>query len=369
MSKKKEIIINLSVLAATVIVFMILLEAYFRILSPQTCYAFPKGIYEESSSLCYKLSPNTEGEVSQPEYSVTYTVNSKGLRDSEYAYEKAQTKRIIALGDSFQFGHGVEKNETYTELLEINLNNEGKNAEILNFGIPGYGTRQQLEYLKAEGLKYHPDLIILSFFTEDLFDNLQDACTRYVRDGYLVDNATAEERTASFRMKLFLNQKVQSYCFLKNSYLKLPSSSKKYTGRIGIEGTAVESMKKNQTEQIKKAWTKTSVLLAQMTETAKQNNATLIIVIIPHQVQVDNDIWNGVKNAYNLNENDYSRSLPNEQVKQLGKELGITVIDLLPGLTEENNKKKLYYPIDGHFNPEGQKKASEIAHNELKGII
>ncbi len=370
--KKKELLINLTLLIATIAIFFILLEGYFRLANPQSCYAFPKGIYEESSSLCYKLSSNTEGSVSQPEYKVTYSVNSKGLRDSEYNYTKSlEKKRIIALGDSFQFGHGVEQNETYTELMEKMLNDEGKSIEILNFGIPGYGTGQELEYLKTEGLKYRPDIIILSFFTEDLFDNLHESCTRYVRDGYLVDNATSEERTATFKIKLFLNQDVQSYCFLKNSYLKLPEAKKKYSGRIGIEGTAVESMQKNETEQIKRAWTKTNLQIVRLSETAKANNASLVIVVIPHQVQVDTDIWNGVKKEYNLNENDYDQSLPSQEIKELGSKLGITVVDLLPGLTEENNKKKLYYPIDGHFNREGQKTASEIAYNELKksGII
>lgn len=238
-------------------------------------------------------------------------------------------------------------------------------------GVPGYGTKQELELLKAEGTKYKPDAIILSFFTEDLYDNLHETCTRYVRDGYLVDNATADERTASFKTKLFLNQNLQSYCFLKNSYLRLPSIGKKYSGRVGIEGTAIEAMRKEETEQIKKAWTRTSILLAEMEETAKEINATLVIIAIPHQVQADTQLWNTVTKTYSLDPSDYEADKPALKMNEIAEKIGIKAIDLLPGLTRENNKRRLYYPIDGHLNSEGQKAAAQIAYEELKkeGII
>lgn len=358
--------LNVILLAATVMIFLLGMEMYFRALSPQTCYAFPKGLYVEANgSLCYRLAANAEGVVQQPEYTVTYKTNSRGMRDDEYSYERdSSSLRIIALGDSFQFGHGVEQDEVFTEIAEAALNREGKRVEIINMGVPGYGTAQQVELLKTEGLKYRPDMVILSFYTEDLFDNIQASCTRYVRQGYLVDNATASERTATFQAKLFLNQNVQSYCFLKNSYVR--ATAAKFTGRIGIEGNAVEALQKNETSAIAGAWTSTYLLLSEAAQTAKFNNATLMLVAIPHQVQVDDGIWRGVISKYGINEADYDQSLPAKRLAAFAAEMGIRVLDLQPSLAEANREEKLYYSVDGHLNRKGHLEAAKLLTDELR---
>jgi hypothetical protein len=38
---------------------------------------------------------------------------------------------------------------------------------VLNFGLEGYGTLQELEQLKTKGLKYQPDLVILNYVLND----------------------------------------------------------------------------------------------------------------------------------------------------------------------------------------------------------
>ncbi len=39
--------------------------------------------------------------------------------------------------------------------------------EVINTGVPGYGADQEYLYLKTEGLKYHPDLVLLCAFYND----------------------------------------------------------------------------------------------------------------------------------------------------------------------------------------------------------
>jgi hypothetical protein len=96
--------------------------------------------------------------------------NSKGLRGTTH-YEYARTpgkQRILVLGDSFTFGTGVSDDETYSHYLESAL----PNTEVLNLGVQGYGQDQMLLYLKEEGLKYHPDIVILGFAFMDTYRNL-----------------------------------------------------------------------------------------------------------------------------------------------------------------------------------------------------
>jgi lysophospholipase L1-like esterase len=96
-------------------------------------------------------------------------INSKGLRDREHSYEKPAGRfRILVVGDSFVFGSGgVETSSRFTDILEKTL----KKVELINTGVPAYGTDQEYLYLKTEGLKYHPDLVILCIFSNDFVES------------------------------------------------------------------------------------------------------------------------------------------------------------------------------------------------------
>jgi hypothetical protein len=97
--------------------------------------------------------------------------NSKGIRGrTEYPYERAAGKqRIVVLGDSFTFGEEVSDDETYSHDLQSSL----PRTEVLNLGVQGYGHDQMLMYLKDEGVKYHPDVVVLGFAYLDIYRNIE----------------------------------------------------------------------------------------------------------------------------------------------------------------------------------------------------
>ncbi|MBI3559521.1 SGNH/GDSL hydrolase family protein [Candidatus Gottesmanbacteria bacterium] len=98
------------------------------------------------------------------------TTNAKGIRAlKDYTYDKpAGTTRILLLGDSFTFGEEVSDEEVYANLLEHTL----PNTEVINTAVHGYGTDQMLLSLQQEGVKYHPDIVILGFIGEDMDRNV-----------------------------------------------------------------------------------------------------------------------------------------------------------------------------------------------------
>lgn len=104
---------------------------------------------------------------------VHYKINSDGFRDEEYSVTKPNnTFRIVVLGDSYTFGLGMQLNETLPKQLEIKLNEDTKmNYEVLNFGVPSFNTKEEVEMLKGIGLKYQPDSVIVAFMDNDVYDN------------------------------------------------------------------------------------------------------------------------------------------------------------------------------------------------------
>lgn len=98
--------------------------------------------------------------------------NSRGLRGrKEYAYQRDSSRhRVLVLGDSYTFGDDVSDDETYSYFLEQLL----PNTDVLNLGEHGYGQDQMLLYLREEGEKYHPDVVILGYVRFDTYRNIFD---------------------------------------------------------------------------------------------------------------------------------------------------------------------------------------------------
>jgi hypothetical protein len=96
--------------------------------------------------------------------------NSRGVRGArEYAFDKpAGVTRIVVLGDSFTFGEEVGDEETFSFHLQQLIGN----AEVLNLGVHGYGHDQMLLYLKEEGVRYRPDIVLLGFMPDDMERNV-----------------------------------------------------------------------------------------------------------------------------------------------------------------------------------------------------
>ncbi len=100
------------------------------------------------------------------------TINSKGLRDEELAYDKPKgTLRVLLLDASAIAGFEVPQSETIDARLESLL--DGKvTSQVINGATRAYGTDQSLLFLMSEGIRYHPDIIIYVVSELDLDDNL-----------------------------------------------------------------------------------------------------------------------------------------------------------------------------------------------------
>ncbi|MCO4771908.1 MAG: hypothetical protein KDA24_17890 [Deltaproteobacteria bacterium] len=83
----------------------------------------------------------------------------------------ADTFRVAVLGDSFTFGWGVQASEAWPALLEARLDAElatsGVDAEVLNFGVPGYNTWLQLLHWRRVVSAYRPDAVLLGYYSND----------------------------------------------------------------------------------------------------------------------------------------------------------------------------------------------------------
>lgn len=94
---------------------------------------------------------------------------SNSMQDFHFTKKKAKNIfRIAVLGDSFSFAPFMQFDDAFPKKLErmLNLNESALKAEVINFGVPGYSTRNELSSL-VKAFKYHSDLIILQITLND----------------------------------------------------------------------------------------------------------------------------------------------------------------------------------------------------------
>lgn len=129
--------------------------------------------------------PGQRGIYETSESRTFVNINSKGLRDKEYPYKRIPgEKRVLVLGDSFTYGLGVNQQEIFTEVLE----NQLKDTEVINAGVMGYSTDQELLWFKEEGVKYKPDLVILVVCGNDIpMNNLDFVYRKYYKPRFTID--------------------------------------------------------------------------------------------------------------------------------------------------------------------------------------
>ncbi|MCB9746733.1 MAG: SGNH/GDSL hydrolase family protein, partial [Alphaproteobacteria bacterium] len=106
------------------------------------------------------------------------TTNADGMREVTVPREKGPDEyRILVLGDSSNFGHGVEGDEMWASVLEDLLDPlvPGKTVHVLNGSVPGWTTYQAGEMLELYGLAYQPDMVIAGFNNDPGPEYLGDA--------------------------------------------------------------------------------------------------------------------------------------------------------------------------------------------------
>lgn len=101
-------------------------------------------------------------------------INSDGLRDREHAVAKPPgTLRVAVVGDSFSAALQLPMEKTYWALLEGGLAScAGQPVEVINFGVGGYSTANELMTLRKQVWKYQPDIVLLQVYLgNDVVDN------------------------------------------------------------------------------------------------------------------------------------------------------------------------------------------------------
>lgn len=149
---------NILILIISVILVCLVGELYLRLLDfnkPLKFYLIPS----VNEKLVYELDPRSS------------EINSFGMRQDNFREEDLSDAYVIAaIGDSHTYSLGVNDwYNSYPKKLEHYLDtlSNGRKVRVLNFGVSGYNTAQELEVFKSKALQFHPDLVVLQITIND----------------------------------------------------------------------------------------------------------------------------------------------------------------------------------------------------------
>ena len=138
--------------------FLLLAEIVIRLLGlAPDLFLVQEGRFRLSRNprLGYELMPGFEADSDGPMYDYKGKANSMGFRDDEHAVAKPQgCFRILVLGDSITQGFFIrDPDDIFTAVLADDLMAAGVPAEVLNFGVNGYNTAQEVDVVTAKIVK------------------------------------------------------------------------------------------------------------------------------------------------------------------------------------------------------------------------
>ncbi len=96
--------------------------------------------------------------------------NAGGMRDDR-EYDPAPAAgavRISAFGDSFIYGSDVSLQDSWLKQLAL----LEPTVEVLNYGVPAYGTDQAYLRYRLVGREYQPHIVLIGYMSENLARNV-----------------------------------------------------------------------------------------------------------------------------------------------------------------------------------------------------
>ena len=249
-------------------------------------------------------------------------INRYGLRGPAVDLTKPPgTFRILILGDSFTFGAGVADDEPFAAKLETLLNEGrvgnsfGRRYETINAGVSGYNTMDEVTYLQKRWLAFDPDLILLTFYLNDAYDDARFA--PLIMGGAIGETLGAPALLSRSRVMEWATNAWKRWWTarrIKHIYRS------QFSDTPEIEGHN---------------WKNCQEALAQAAAISEERGIRLALVIFPE--------------LYELNKDYPFRSI-HARVREAGEMLGIPVLDLIENFQGHDPTKLWVHITDHHPN-------------------
>lgn len=323
--------------------------------------------------LGWRHKRNFSSEFSNDEGHRTLRYNANGWRGIERPFSKPPNiSRIVVLGGSYVDGYSVNVQDRLSEVLEANL---GPAFEVINLGVVGYGTDQDLLLLEQEGWKYQPDLVVLVFSYNDVWRSGSQYfanSARKVQKPLFITDAAGDLSLTNVpvpRPVPTLRERFKVYG-LARTVIKANPWLHGLTVKAGMAdapglvwGDEFPVYRKTQTPVFGEAWITTQALLRRMKQEIIQRGVGMVVFYVPARIELSPEEW---KSAHLPA--DYDPTTVASRLGAICKAEDIPFIDPSDRFREAAKQGPLFYSHDTHLNPAGHHLAGQMLTEYVQGL-
>jgi len=289
----------------------------------------------------------------------------------------------------------------------------GKKIEVLNFGVSGYGTAQELLTLREQVWKYSPDIVMLAVTTNnDITDNLRtlkktDEIPYFVYPDNRLTLDDSFKNSRAFRMRQSglsrfgrwlrdhsrvvqaitqghhgLKILLASWRSRQSQEAQHPVTPSERADRGGESPQKADLLSRSEelgTDNLvylepanavwNEAWSITEKLILEMRNDVKGHGARFVVVTLSNGPQVlpDPTVREAFKKRFGITDLFY----PDNRIKLLGAREGFPVITLAPELQQFAQQNNTFLHGfgenigNGHWNPTGNRVAGELIAKKI----
>jgi hypothetical protein len=316
-------------------------------------------------------------------------INRDGMRGPDATLERpAGTYRIALLGDSFIEAFEVPFQETVGEVLERRLSaRRGTPVEVLNFGVGGYGTTQELLTLQHRVWKYSPDLVLLAVTTgNDISDNYRplkrsDYVPFHVFRGEELVLDSSFRQSEGYRRRATWTRRLLGaihYSRVAQLINRVRHTSRKSERqRDNARGAGDELGLRDEVQlpptspDWQEAWRVTEGILRLVRDECRRHRTPCALVTLTRGIQVTPVREEKERFLEQLGAEDLY--YPERRLAEFGKREGLPVLNLAPAMAEQAEQRQVYFHAYrdslgiGHWNREGHLAAAELIAAWLAG--
>jgi len=366
-------------------------------------FSYPE-FYQPDATRGYALRPGKEGWYMK-EGKAFVSINSDGLRDREHAFAKPTgTFRIAVVGDSYPEAFPVDMKDAFWVIMESKLRecggSGGKAVEVMNFGVSGYGTAQELITLREQVWKYSPDVVMLTVTTNnDISDNVRvlkktNRIPYFVlQDGKLaLDDSFKRTRTFQWRQSAiarvgrWFEDHLRVVQAVERAQLKLkiwltakravpavtqvmqasPPTAVASEDELGVDNVIY---REPASDVWQNAWQVTQALMKAMRDEVQGHGANFVVVTLSNGIQVypNQEVRQGFQRRLGVPDLFY----PDKRIERFCQAENIPVITLAPALQSYADQNQAFlhgFPGNigyGHWNQLGHRVAGEMIAQQV----
>ncbi|MCD4686685.1 MAG: hypothetical protein K8S97_12185 [Anaerolineae bacterium] len=318
----------------------------------------------------YELRPDEEYTYASTngEFETRVVHNNRGLHDVDHTLAKPDnTFRVLILSDSYGQAREVPLEQNFARQLETLLNTsapEGITVEVINAGYFGLGTTQEYLYYIKEGRRYDPDLVLLGFYVgNDVVDNHAPLIQAW-NDVAKVDFPYLDTDDTLHQPGLSTQRRALSW--LRHNVYLVSAISDAVAGTGTPDRVEVGDPHDITARALRvpmgvylppdatwsEAWAVTDLALARLHAVVTEDGAQFAVFVIPDRRQLYDADWNAtLAQLPDLDPAQLDRERPMRAIMTQLEAHAIPALNLLDVFRPSS--ARLYFPIDGHFTPEG----------------